>query len=75
MKTFASSCSVESSLQKQEVHCALIFMLMVVSKEISVEGIYKQGPSAALLSYTFACGRYKGFSPSISLELKSLPIV
>jgi len=53
----------------------LIFILIVVSNEISCSGTYKQGPSAALLSYIFACGKYKGFSPSISLELISLPTV
>ncbi|AHG89668.1 protein kinase [Gemmatirosa kalamazoonensis] len=33
------------------------------------------GPSAHEPSYTFACGRYSGFSPSMSRELTSLPAV
>src|SRR5215831_4322952 len=53
----------------------LMSRCMVVSDEIGSFITYKKGPSAQLLSYTFACGKYKGFSPSILRELISLPIV
>ncbi len=33
------------------------------------------GPNPQLPSYTLACGRYNGFSPSMSRELMSLPMV
>ena len=34
-----------------------------------------QNSSGRTASYTLACGRYSGFSPSMSRELMSLPIV
>src|SRR5882762_1400444 len=52
-----------------------MLMYIPVSEEMGCSVTYKQGPRPALFSYTFACGRYNGFSPSILLELISLPMV
>ena len=48
-------------------------MTVAGSKGLSVTKM--QGPKPAAASYTFACGRYNGFSPSISRELISLPML